>query len=149
MTTDRNDMPVRRRLTPWLLVAAGLTMVAVAFFGLHWLPPVLGWLGMAPHSYDTLLGGLAINLVGGGIAVFVVGLVLAMVRSGARRSTWLMGSGLVLLLAGTGPLVVAIVAVPNSNPILQGVLAAVTFLPAGVLLICGFVARADRRATGA
>jgi hypothetical protein len=150
MEIDRNETPAQRR-GPWALVAAGVAMIALATVGMRALMAVLHGFGLATETYDVVIGTIVINLIGGGVVVFLVGLILALVRSRVARSIWLIGSGLVLLLGGSGPLVVVLVSAQlgltadrNPNPVLQGVLASVTLLPAVILIICGLVARADR-----
>jgi len=118
--------------------------------GLRALLALLTAIGLATN--DAALGTIIIELIGGGLLCLIVGLILALARSGKSRAFWPIGSGAVLLCLGTGPLLLIILmaklgltADPNPNPIFAGMLAGFTFIPAVILLICGFVALANRK----
>jgi hypothetical protein len=123
------------------MVAAGAAMIALATIGLRVLFAALAWLGVGMATHQAQIGAIIMTLIAGGILMLLVGAILLLARTGSGRAAWLIGSGLVLLVGGTGPLALAILTStdPNPNPILQGMLAGVTFTPAIILLMCGLV----------
>jgi hypothetical protein len=129
------------------MAVLGAALIALATVGLGGLFRLLTLLGLnVGTGLDAVAGLIIIVMVVVGLCLLIAGLVLALARAHAR---WLIGSGLALLCLGSGPLFVIIVAAklgltrdPNPNPVLEGMLAGFTFIPATVLLICGLVALA-------
>ena len=134
-----------RRLGPWAMVAAGAGMIALATIGLRVLFAALAWLGVGVATHQAQIGAIIMTLIAGGILMVLLGAILLLARTGSGKAAWLIGSGLVLLVVGSGPLAFAILTSsdPNPNPVLQGMLAGVTFTPAIILLICGLVVLAN------
>jgi hypothetical protein len=140
-----------RRLVPWGVALVGATALTLATVGLGGLFRLLALIGLHEKADDGAIGAIILLLFGGGVLLLILGLVLALARS---RSTarWLIGSGLALLCLGSGPLFVIIALAklgltrdPNPNPVLEGMLAGFTFVPAIVLLLCGLIVLAGRR----
>jgi len=148
------NRPFLLRAAPWLMAALGLVMIALATVGLNILAAILAVFGVTFGANDAAIGAIMMNLVGGGIVLLITGLILALARSGRNKAKWLLGSGVVLLCLGSGPLAFVLLAARfgltadrNPNPIFEGMLAGVTFVPALILLICGLVAVARANAT--
>jgi hypothetical protein len=127
-----------------LLALLGLVLVLVGLVGVSGVAAILVRLGIIrEHALDfATLGYLTMWLVMGGILLLSVGLVLTFARGVARAGAWMLLSGLVLLLAGSGPLVAVGLAAqlgyttdPNPNPVFLGILAFLTIGPA-LLLVC-------------
>jgi hypothetical protein len=134
-----------RRLLPWIMVGAGVGMIALATIGLRVLFAALAWVGITMAAHQAMIGAIIMALVAIGILVSVLGAILLLARTGSGKAAWLIGSGLVLLVLGSGPLAFVMLTATdrNPNPIFEGMLAGVTFLPAVVLLICGLVVLAN------
>jgi hypothetical protein len=143
---------VIRRLAPWSLALGGLGMMALGTLGFRVLLALLAPFGVRLETHGAPLGQAIIWLVGVGLVLFIIGIVLAVARSGALRGAWLIGIGVTLLVLGSGPLLavglaaaLGFTADPNPNPVFFGMLAAATFIPAVVLLVCGLVVRSRRQ----
>jgi hypothetical protein len=126
-------------------------MIALATVGLGVLFRLLALFGLHIATNGAAIGATIMLLVGAGLCLLIAGLVLALART-RNAARWLIGSGLVLLCLGSGPLFVIIAAAklglthdPNPNPVLEGMLAGFTFIPSIVLLICGIVVLVRRR----
>ena len=148
MTNEITSQP--SRVYPWIMVGAGAGMIALATIGLRVLFAALAWLGPSAARHDGTIGAVIMTLIAGGIVTSVLGAILLLARTGSGKATWLIGSGLVLLVVGSGPLAFAVLTASdrNPNPILEGMLAGVTFMPAVILLICGLVVRAHHLVRG-
>lgn len=140
--TNRARPPTGRAALTLALV--GIVLIALPFVVLRGLSA----LGVSLGS-NSAIGVMVINAVGGGALCVIVGLILAL----KNRPGWLIGAGAALLCLGSGPLLSVIVAAklgltadPNPNPVLFGILAMFTLLPALVLLVGGVVALVLRRA---
>lgn len=129
-----------------ILLAAGL--VATAIVGISPAVALLVWLGvLRASSRDAhAIGQLSIIWFSGGLLVLIVGLVLLLARNIARLGAWLFASGLALLIVGSGPLWLVglasqfgLTADPNPNPVLLGILAFLTVLPAMLLVTGGAI----------
>ena len=138
-----------RRLASWGVALAGVAMIALATVGLRVLFGLLELIGL--HIDAAAIGRIIMMLIGAGLLLLIAGLVLALARA-RNTARWLIGSGLVVLCLGNGPLLAIVAAAklgltrdPNPNPVFEGMLAGFTFIPAIVLLICGLVALARRR----
>src|SRR5438876_724700 len=107
--SDDQTMTRRAQRLPWALALAGIAMIALATVGLRALLALLALLGLSAGTNDAVLGGIIIDLIGGGILCLIAGLVLALARSGTSKAAWLIGSGVVLLALGSGPLLLIIV----------------------------------------
>jgi hypothetical protein len=150
MQDAQNNRGFRRSM---FLVPLGVGFVALGIVKLRWLVSVLVPIGLDSETPDVLMGTTAQCLIGGGLVAFIAGIILALARDPASRAGWLLGSGVVLLCLGWGPLIVSIVAAnlgltadPNPNPILLGTLAMLTFIPALALIILGLVYRSEAKA---
>jgi hypothetical protein len=135
----------RQRWMPWILILAGIAMMAFPLGGGF---RALQAIGVPVANNSATVGVIVLYLITGGLLAVIVGLILAL----RERPGWLVGAGSLLLLLGGGPLLTVIVrtklglsADPNPNPIGFGMLAAFTFVPALVLLVGGLVARATRK----
>jgi len=149
--SELSNAPAPRRLAPWSLVLVGGAMIALATVGLGVLFRLLALIGLHIETDTGAVGAIIMLLTGGGLCLLIVGLVLALARS-RNAAWWLIDSGLVLLCLGSGPLLAIITAAklgltrdPNPNPVLEGMLAGFTFIPAIVLLVCGLVVLVWRR----
>lgn len=112
-------------------------MIAFVFRGF----PALRAIGVPLPVNAPIFEVIVLQFIIGGILCLIIGLVLAL----KVRPIWMIGSGAVLLCAGTGPLVVVgvmaklgLTADPNPNPVVFGMLALFTLIPALVLLMWGF-----------
>jgi hypothetical protein len=139
------DNRAPQRWIPWTLILAGIVMIAFPLGGGF---RALQAIGM-PVAGNATIGALVLYLITGGLMSLIIGVFLAL----KQRPAWLVGTGALLLLLGSGPLIGVIVtaklglsADPNPNPVGFGMLAAFTFIPALVLLIGGFVSLAMRNA---
>ena len=128
------------------LLAAALS--ATAIFGTSLPIMLLVRLGVLPASSlnPGTVGSLSFIWFSGGLLVLIVGLVLLFAHNIARKGAWLFASGIVLLVAGTGPLwfvglasQFGLSADPNPNPIFLGILTFLTFLPAMFLVVSGAI----------
>ena len=137
-----------RRLSITALVLLGLALLLVATIGVNGIVAILVALGVVdkPITNFAALGTVMIITVWGGLLLLVAGTVLMLTNGVARKGAWLFLSGLILLLAGSGPLVAVGVAAslgftadPNPNPILFGILAFATFTPAVLLVLGGAI----------
>jgi hypothetical protein len=147
MTANQTDKPPR--WLPWALMIGGIVMLGFVFEGF----PALRAIGVpidAP-AFAPTLEILVMQMIFGGFLAVIIGLVLAL----KVRPKWMIGSGAVLLCAGTGPLLVVgvmaglgLTADPNPNPVGFGILALFTLFPALLLLVWGFVSwRSEKRVT--
>ena len=134
------------RWPAWALIVAGIALIAFPLGGGFRAMQSAGML--APDDYMTM-GQITLLSVPGGLLALIVGLVLAL----KARPAWLIGTGAALLCLGTGPLLVVglmaelgLSADPNPNPVGLGMLAAVTLIPALVLLVWGFASRTKHNA---
>jgi len=149
--SELSNAPARRRLAQWGVALLGAAMIALATVGLGVLFRLLALVGLHIQTNDGTVGAIIMLLIGAGLFLLITGLVLALARS-RNAAWWLIDSGLVLLCLGSGPLLAIISAAklgltrdPHPNPVLEGMLAGFTFIPAIVLLICGLVMLAWRR----
>jgi hypothetical protein len=129
----------------------GATALTLATVGLGALFGLLDLIGLHAGPDDAAIGAIILMLFGAGLFLLIIGLVLALART-RNTARWLIGSGLALLGLGTGPLFAFIALAklgltrdPNPNPVLEGMLAGFTFVPAIVLLLCGLAVLAGRR----
>jgi len=131
-----------------MLALLAAALAATVIFGTSLPIMLLVRLGVLPASSlnpDTA-GPLSFIWFSGGLLVLIVGLVLLFAHNIARKGAWLFASGMVLLVAGTGPLwfvglasQFGLSADPNPNPIFLGILAFLTFLPAMFLVVSGAI----------
>jgi hypothetical protein len=134
MTTNQTGQV--SRWAGWALAIAGIVMIAFVFRGF----PALRAIGVPVDAPISAV--IVLQLIIGGILCLIIGLVFAL----KVRPLWMIGSGAVLLCAGTGPLVVVgvmaklgLTADSNPNPVGFGMLALFTLIPSLVLLVWGFV----------
>jgi quercetin dioxygenase-like cupin family protein len=113
-------------------------MIALATIGLRVLFVALAWFGVSMAAHQAAIGAVIMGLIAIGILVSVLGAILLLARTGSGKATWLIGSGLVLLVLGSGPLAFAVLTAAdrNPNPVFEGMLAGVTFMPAIVAWWC-------------
>jgi hypothetical protein len=131
-----------------MLILLAAALVATTIFGTSPTVALLVRLGALPaSSLDPETAGLlSILWFSGGLLLLIVGLVLLFAHNAARKGAWLFASGLVLLIAGSGPLWLVglashfgFTADPNPNPIFLGILAFLTFVPAMFLVVSGAI----------
>jgi len=131
-----------------MLALLAAALVATVIFGTSLPIMLLVRLGVLPASSlnPGTAGPLSFIWFSGGLLMLIVGPVLLFAHNIARKGAWLFASGLVLLVAGTGPLwfvglasQFGLSADPNPNPIFLGILAFLTFLPAMFLVVSGAI----------
>ena len=144
-------MPAVRGLRAFafvMLVLLAAALVATTIFGTGPAVVFLVRLGALPASSldPETAGPLSLLWFSGGLLLLIVGLVLLFAHNAARKGAWLFASGLVLLIAGSGPLWLVglasrfgLTADPNPNPIFLGILAFLTFVPAMFLVVSGAI----------
>ena len=144
-------MPAVRGLRAFafvMLILLAAALVATVIFGTSPAVALLVRLGALPASSlnPKSAGLLSILWFSGGLLLLTVGAVLLFAHNAARKGAWLFASGLVLLIAGSGPLWLVglashfgLTADPNPNPIFLGILAFLTFVPAMFLVITGAI----------
>ena len=137
-----------RRLSITALVLLGLALLLVATIGVNGIVAILVALGVVkqPTKDFAAVGTVMIITVWGGLLLLVAGTVLLLTDGIARKGAWLFRSGLILLIVGSGPLLavgaaasLGFTADPNPNPVLFGILAVATFVPAVVLMFGGAI----------
>jgi hypothetical protein len=138
----------RRAFAFVMLALLAAALVATVIFGISLPIMLLVRLGVLPASSlnPATVGPLSFMWFSGGLIVLIVGAVLLFAHNIARKGAWLFASGVVLLVAGTGPLwfvglasQFGLSADPNPNPIFLGILAFLTFLPAMFLVVSGAI----------
>ena len=77
------------RWAPWALAIAGIAMIALATGGLRALLALLALIGLSAGGNDAAIDFIVIDLIGGGIVCLIVGLILALARTGNGKATWL------------------------------------------------------------
>lgn len=144
--TASQPMPRPRRIA-WVLMLAGILVMASPVVGLHALP----LFGLSIASAPVIIGAITLLLLVGGLLVLAIGIGFAV----AGRPGWLIGIAAALLVVAVGPWGTVVVmhllglTDPHPDAIIHNLLMAIA-VPAGlVMLAWGLVSLVRRRGTRA